>query len=209
MWRKEACTMYEPDATFIIQDLETLKLVADSRRMQILEFVTDRIATVKEIAESLNQPASQLYYHINTLEKHGLIRVADTRIVSGIIEKWYGAAAKQLQVAKELLLISQTSDAGREQLFAPLFDSARQELKASIAEGKVHLVPREGAGLETAPVFMRVYSSMSTARFEEFRHRLQEVLKEFAPNVPADTDPDQRLYSGLIVIFPAPTGNTE
>lgn len=200
---------YQPDAVFVIEDLETLKVVADSRRMQILESVIDQIATVKEIAERLNQPASQLYYHINTLEKHGLIRVVDTRIVSGIIEKWYGAAAKQFQVAKALLLISQASEEGREQLFAPLFDSAKQELKTSVEQGKVQLIQDEQASPANAPVFMRGYSRMTPAAFQAFRTRLEEVLKEFAEDMPQDTGPEQVLYSGLVAFFPTPEGMGE
>lgn len=195
---------YQPDAVFIIQDLDTLKIMADARRMQILEVVLKQTATVKEIAEQLNQPPSQLYYHINTLEKHGLIRVVDTRIVSGIIEKWYGAAAKQFQVAKELLLISQASDEGREQLFAPLFDSAKQELITSIEQGKVQLVHDEEVVPESGSVFMRGYSRMSKTRFQEFRARLQEVLQEFSTDTPEDTGADQMLYSGLVAVFPTP-----
>lgn len=61
--------------------------MADARRMQISEVVLNQTATVKEIAKQLNQPAHQFYYHINTLEKHGLIWVIGTRIVSDIIEK--------------------------------------------------------------------------------------------------------------------------
>ncbi len=195
---------YQPDAVFIIQDLDTLKIMADARRMQILEVVLNQTATVKEIAEQLKQPPSQLYYHINTLEKHGLIRVADTRVVSGIIEKWYGAAAKQYQVAKELLLISQTSDEGREQLFTPLFDSAKQELMTSIEQGKVQLAHDEAVEPEGSAVFMRGYKRMSKTRFQEFRTRLQEVLQEFSSDTPEDTGAEQGLYSGLVAVFPAP-----
>ncbi len=197
---------YQPDPIFIIQDLETLKIMADARRMQILEAILEQTATVKEIAERLNQPPSQLYYHINTLEKHGLIRVVDTRIVSGIIEKWYGAAAKQFQVAKELLLVSQATDEGREQLFAPLFDSAKEEMKASVEQGKVRLVQGDEAPTESAPIFLRGYSRMSRARFEELRQQLQAILKQFADDDPDDTEPNQILFSGLVAFFPTPDG---
>lgn len=84
---------HQADDVFTITDLGTLKVVADARRMKIVECIVHEACSVKEIAERLNQPASQLYYHTNMLEKHGLIRMVDTRIVSGIIERWYGATA--------------------------------------------------------------------------------------------------------------------
>lgn len=62
---------YQPDAVFLIQNLDTPKIMADAPRWQILEVALKQTATIIEIVEQLNQPPSQLYYHINTLEKHG------------------------------------------------------------------------------------------------------------------------------------------
>lgn len=195
---------HQADDTFTITDLDTLKVVADARRMKIVENIVHEACTVKEIAERLNQPASQLYYHINMLEKHGLIRVVDTRIVSGIIEKWYGAAAKQFHIAQELLTTSQQTDEGREQLFGPLFDSAKQELKTSIEQGLVRLILDKDAAATPQMIFLRGYTRMSQTRFQEFKSRMDEVLKEFSEDEPEDEAPNQTLYSGLVAIFPTP-----
>lgn len=195
---------HQADDTFTITDLDTLKVVADARRMKIVESIVHEACTVKEIAERLNQPASQLYYHINMLEKHGLIRVVDTRIVSGIIEKWYGAAAKQFHIAQELLTTSQQTDEGREQLFGPLFDSAKQELKTSIEQGLVRLILDKDAAATPQMIFLRGYTRMSQTRFQEFKSRMDEVLKEFSEDELEDEAPNQTLYSGLVAIFPTP-----
>lgn len=195
---------HQADDAFTITNLDTLKVVADARRMKIVESIVHEACSVKEIAERLDQPASQLYYHINMLEKHGLIRVVDTRIVSGIIEKWYGAAAKQFHIAQELLTTSQQTDEGREQLFGPLFDSAKQELKASVEQGLVNLVHEGDAAASPQVIFLRGYTRMSQARFQEFKSSLDEVLKEFSEDAPPEDAPEQALYSGLVTIFPTP-----
>lgn len=192
----------QPDDAFSIKDLDTLKVVADARRMQILEVIVHEAATVKEIAERLNQPASQLYYHMNMLEKHGLIRVIDTRIVSGIIEKWYGAAAKEYHIDQELLRTSQQTEEGREQLFAPLFDSSKQELKTSVEQGLLELGKIYEKDEDKPMVFMRGYTRLSPARFKEFQMRVNEVLKEFSEDDPGSNEPNETLYSGLVAIFP-------
>ena len=40
---------------------------------------------------------NRLYYHVNLLEEHGLIRVTDTRLVSGIVERTYGLGGPALR----------------------------------------------------------------------------------------------------------------
>src|SRR5689334_15395153 len=99
----------------VITDLETLKVISDPLRLQIMEVVQHNSRTVKQIAAELDIAPSKLYYHINLMEEHGLIHVTDTRIVSGIIEKQYQAAARNLRVNHSLL--SPNKEA-REQVFS-------------------------------------------------------------------------------------------
>ena len=77
----------------MIENLETLKVVADPLRLRILDAFGDKPHTVKQIAKVLEIPPNKLYYHVNMLEEHGLIRVVNTRLVSGIVEKTYRATA--------------------------------------------------------------------------------------------------------------------
>ena len=75
-----------------ISDLETLKVISDPLRVQILENIglasdAGKSTSVKQLSEDLDIPQSKLYYHIKLLEKHDLVYVADTRVISGIIEK--------------------------------------------------------------------------------------------------------------------------
>src|SRR5947209_14743424 len=82
-----------PAETLEIDDFETLKVLADPRRKQLIDLLRQDGATVKELASSLRVSPKSLYYHVNLLLKHGLIRVVDTRLVSGITEKRYRATA--------------------------------------------------------------------------------------------------------------------
>lgn len=86
-----------------ITDLETLKVISAPLRVQILERISlasdaGQLTTVKQLSEHLDIPPTKLYYHINLLEKHGLIQIAETKVVSGIIEKYYQIAAKHIRV---------------------------------------------------------------------------------------------------------------
>src|SRR5436305_14773507 len=84
---------WTPAETLDITDLETLKILADSRRTQLIDLLRQDAATVKQLATALRVSPKSLYYHVNLLEKHGLIRVVDTRLVYGITEKRYRATA--------------------------------------------------------------------------------------------------------------------
>lgn len=85
-----------------ITDLETLKVISDPLRVQILEHIglaseSGGLTTVKQLSEFLDIPQTKLYYHIKLLEKHNLIQVAETRVISGIIEKHYQIRARRIR----------------------------------------------------------------------------------------------------------------
>src|SRR6476646_2888850 len=79
----------QPVAERVISDVETLKALSDPVRLRILETMVtaaDEAWTVKRLAKALGTNTTKLYHHINILEERDLIRVAGTRVVSGIIE---------------------------------------------------------------------------------------------------------------------------
>ncbi|MCA9981862.1 MAG: helix-turn-helix transcriptional regulator, partial [Anaerolineales bacterium] len=103
----------QPDPEKWIEDVETIKVMADQRRLTILRLM-ETPNTVNKIAAELHTAASKLYYHINLLEKHGLIHVVDHNIESGIVEKVYQVTARQFKLVNPLLrtdLPDDTADA--------------------------------------------------------------------------------------------------
>jgi DNA-binding transcriptional ArsR family regulator len=124
-----------------ISDLETLKVIGDPLRMQILERIgltsdSGELTTVKQLSEDLQLPPTKLYYHIKLLEKHDLIQVAETRLISGIIEKHYQIRARRIRVDLD---ISQNSELDRNQgmtltlsSISHMFASAYKNLEHSL-----------------------------------------------------------------------------
>ena len=68
----------------VVRNPETLRLIADPLRLRLLELLRREPRTVTELAELLEMPRTNLYYHIGLLEKHDLVQVAESRVVSGI-----------------------------------------------------------------------------------------------------------------------------
>src|SRR5690242_5492835 len=96
----------EPVESIVVTNLETLKVVSDGLRSRIVDLLRAEPQTVKQLAATLNLPPKKLYYHINLLEQHELIRVIGTRIVSGIIEKTYRATAYLFLFEREVFASS-------------------------------------------------------------------------------------------------------
>lgn len=120
-----------------INDLETLKVLADPMRLNILEYLM-KPSTVKRIAEKLGKPPTKLYYHFNLLEKHGLIQLVDTRVVSGIIEKHYQASARSYQVGRGLLAPgTEEAEAGIEITLSGLLADTKNDLMESRHNGVI------------------------------------------------------------------------
>jgi DNA-binding transcriptional ArsR family regulator len=53
----------EPDELFLIQDVETLKVVADPLRLRLLVLLRDQPQPAKSLAKALDVPIKKLYYH--------------------------------------------------------------------------------------------------------------------------------------------------
>src|SRR5215203_2248130 len=102
---------FEVEKEYLVTSLETLKVMADPVRLHILENLVAKPMTVKELAKRLGSTPTKLYYHINLMEEHELIKVVSQRIVSGIVEKHYRTRAQSFDVDKSLLALG-GNDAG-------------------------------------------------------------------------------------------------
>jgi|FLYN01.1.fsa_nt_gi DNA-binding transcriptional ArsR family regulator len=191
----------KPDDEFVIRDLETLKVMADPLRLRILEAMTERVCTVKQIAADLNIQPTKLYYHFKQLEEHGLIRVVDTRLVSGIVEKLYQASAYNYRVDKGLLSPG-TPEGDRQikQMLSAMFDDTRDDILKSIAAGVIKLTKDE-PDKQPGPynlVMGRSLARMSPERAIDFYSRLQALVKEFGDE---KTDAEQA-YTLVVALYP-------
>jgi DNA-binding transcriptional ArsR family regulator len=136
----------EPMEQLVIDDLETLKVLSDPLRMQIAELMSHQPRTVKQVAKELGTTPHKLYYHVKLLEDHGLIRVVGTRLVSGIVEKHYQIAAKDIIVADGLLSVSKPEGKSEiETLISSILEGTKADFIRSLrvrVEGEVPIEER-------------------------------------------------------------------
>lgn len=185
----------------IIDNLETLKVLADQLRKRIMEQF-DRPSTVKDVARRLSTTPSKLYYHVNLLEEHGLLKVTDTRIVSGIIEKQYQAAARVFRVKAGLLSPTpEDGDSALETLLSHFFDQPKADAQRSVRDGIVDLSENapQHLKLNMSSVVVTLKPSQATA----FSERMRELVDEFT--AASTEDEDDQAYAVQLMMFPVAT----
>lgn len=172
-----------PAPVRVIADVPTLRAMADPTRIAILRLLmsgdkTDPpVMSAKQIAAALHEPQIKLYRHLKHLAAVGLIRVADTRMVSGIPEQRYQTGQLGLTIDSNLAADDAATQALTDALVATLSDF-RTHLVRHLTDGRVPIGPPE-----TTPLGMLLITGTATrvkpARAAEFRRRLLALEAEF------------------------------
>ncbi|MGH4140866.1 ArsR/SmtB family transcription factor [Clostridium sp.] len=84
----------------ILSTIEQVKAISDPYKIRILNTldVMNVPATVKQIADSLEQVPAKVYYHVKKMEKLGILELIYTKEINGIIAKYYSATAENFEV---------------------------------------------------------------------------------------------------------------
>jgi DNA-binding transcriptional ArsR family regulator len=193
------------DAEFIIRDLDTLKSITHPLRLQLLKTIKEP-RTVKEISAVLEIPPTKLYYHINQLEKFGIIRVVDTNIVSGIIEKTYQVTARSYKVDENLLLDQDMDDEALDKLLSAILDTTKVEIKNSFRAGLVEWGQREKPNKGG---MARAHLHFTEEEAVEFYGKLESLIKEYSEAGEKNIDnPDIPAYGLTIAFYPVAKPST-
>ena len=161
-----------------IDSVEELRALADPVRLAILTALDAPVRdgelpvmSVKELAQHLGEPQTKLYRHVKQLEAAGLIEVAATRMVSGILEQRYRAGQRGLTLSTALFRrhADESEAAVRsafDALLSGVFDRSRK-----------HEWPPDAPD---RPVMLVTEERVSHAAAERIRDRIVEVRREVA-----------------------------
>lgn len=89
-----------------IRDLMTeneIKVFSDPYRLKIIKTIREmgRSATVKEIADKMEEVPAKVHYHLKKLEKIEVLKLDYTREINGIIAKYYKLTADSFRINYE------------------------------------------------------------------------------------------------------------
>jgi DNA-binding transcriptional ArsR family regulator len=176
----------------IVEDVETLKALSDPLRLSILQAMTGapdgRSWTAKELARELGEPQTKLYRHLKHLEEVGLILVAETRLVSGIVEQRYAAAQRRIQLSRGFLAATAAGANDERDAAVELVNSAltsfERELGEALRAGRIRL---DDADEGRRPLVMVADFRLPADRANLYRERLRQLIDDL--NAEPD-DPD-------------------
>ncbi len=204
----------------VINDPETLRLIADPLRLRLLELLRQEPRTVTELAHLLDVQRTKLYYHVKLLETHDLIAVDQTHLVSGIPEKRYRVTAYRLSVDKAMLGVPGSGDAPLDVYLSMVLDEVATEIRRSVRSGLIDLeFTHEDVIAPRRVMIGRQWYWMTDADVQRFQERYSEFLAECTgkrvPSVDAEVDStgseDETLYEWLTAFYPVvpPEGGDE
>jgi DNA-binding transcriptional ArsR family regulator len=191
---------FQPAEILTISTPEQLKAISDPLRLNIIELVAKEALTVKQIAVRLNQPPTKLYYHVAELEEYGFVTLVDTRVKSGIIEKYYRAVSAQITVDRKLLNVSGAQGDELSNLMTLVFDTTVRELSQSIACGLVDL-EQEANDTASNFILLRILIHLRREEATRFAEKFKALLEELAAGN-AQPEPDDVSYACLIAFYP-------
>jgi DNA-binding transcriptional ArsR family regulator len=165
-----------------VADVATLRVLSDPLRLAIVNLLmrggpAGAPRTAKELAQELGEPQTKLYRHLKQLLAAELIQVADTRVVSGIVQHSYRAAQSSLRIEESLLGGGGPVDDAVTTLQS-VFDNVRDELFAALRTGAVRLGEPQVPGT-IRPTVAVLEATIARPRAEDFAARLSELVKEF------------------------------
>ena len=181
-------------------DPALLRVLADPIRSFIVYSLVSAAKTAKVLAAEMGCPPTRLYYHLQQLEKHGLVFVERTRLVSGIREKHYRSAARDFLLDKGAFTDGKTLDSKRiEALLGFVFDQTRLEISRGLADGRIDISLR-GPELGSLMAYRNVLK-LSTEQATRLYSRLFEFWMEYEDIAKHPADEGQ-FYAFAVALYP-------
>lgn len=162
----------------LVIDPLTLKVLADPSRSYLVYSLAECAKPAKQLAVEMDCPITRLYYHLQQLEKHGLIFVERTRKVSGILEKHYRASAREFVIDRSAYGAAGQVDSARSQaLLGFVFDQSRLDISNGLNSGRIDASkpPPEVGSLMAYRTIMK----LSTAQAKGLYDKLLAVYREY------------------------------
>jgi len=92
---------YELEDTLPLKAANQYKALFDETRLQVVDLLLERAATIKELSDALSRPKGTIGHHVSVLEEAGLIHVVRTKMVRAIQAKYYGRTARTFVLDQE------------------------------------------------------------------------------------------------------------
>ncbi|WP_206673434.1 ArsR/SmtB family transcription factor [Pseudactinotalea terrae] len=151
---------YELAETLELTDPGQYRALFEDTRKEIVSLLLERAATTSELAEVLGKPKGTVGHHLKVLADAGLVHVVRTKRVRALEAKYYGRTARVFLYQREHEAVGE-----EERVLA--------QAAAAIAQMPDGMVSANAR-----------YARIPEERAQEWRHRLDQLLLEFAAEPP-------------------------
>lgn len=178
-----------------------LRVLADPARSFIVYSLVPQAKTAKQLGAELGCPPTRLYYHLKQLEKHGLVFVERTRLVSGIREKHYRATARDMRLERSDMGEGQGRHerASREALLGFVFDQSRVEIARALEDGRIDIALR--APQVGSLMAYRNVLKLSSEQATRLYRRLHDFWQEYDAIAKAPAQ-EGHFYAFAVALYP-------
>ncbi|MGJ3239735.1 MAG: helix-turn-helix domain-containing protein [Anaerolineae bacterium] len=192
--------VHQPIERIVLNGLDALKVYFDPMRQKIIHQIINEPKTVQQIADHLGVPFTRLYYHINLLEKHHIIRVVETRSMSGAVEeKYYQVAAYQFIVPRDMLSFANPEhEASLNVFLSAMLEETADDIRDSVRTGRIDM--RVESPHPDSLLIRRGLLRMSPEQVSDFHHDLLELIKRYQGQNPSD---DDAYYGVTLAVYPS------
>jgi DNA-binding transcriptional ArsR family regulator len=151
---------------------DQLQALGDPTRWRMLGRLSEGAATVQELARTLGIAKGTAAHHVRVLHASGLVRVAETKRIRGVVEKRYARVARQFRLDEgdRELLAKGAGDA----------DITNLPLRQALAEAR----PSSGRYPYDPSMSFVVRARMPVARARRFAKLVEALAEEFADGAP-------------------------
>lgn len=191
----------------LVIDPLTLKVLAEPSRSYLVYSLAECAKPAKQLAAEMDCPITRLYYHLQQLEKHGLIFVERTRKVSGIIEKHYRASAREFVIDRSAYGAAGQVDSARSQaLLGFVFDQSRLDISNGLNSGRIDASkpPPEVGSLMAYRTIMK----LNTAQAKGLYDKLLAVYREYDA-LAKTPDAEGDFYALVASVYPSMLQNPD
>ncbi|MDQ3690071.1 MAG: helix-turn-helix domain-containing protein [Chloroflexota bacterium] len=162
------------DEHLTISRPDQLHALGDPTRWRILGVLLEGSASVQELARALGAAKGTVAHHVRVLHAAGLVRIAETRRVRGVVEKRYARVARQFRL--------QEGDPEGMGPAAGKLAASHMPLRQALAEAR----PRQGPETDDPSMSIVVRARMPAERARRFASLVAALAGEFADGAPGD-----------------------
>ena len=167
---------YDLEESLDVGTQEQHRALGNLTRHRVLGLLLDRAMTATQLADALGVLKGSTGFHLQVLERAGLVRVVRTRKVRGVTEKYYGRTARRFE------------------LDAPDSPTSAAPLLLRTVAAEVERVGSPGAPTDTVST---ARARLDPDRAVDFQGRLVALVEEFR----TEHSPQDSAYTLAVAFF--------